>query len=76
MFHDVKIMILRYAFNLFVVSGGLMLVLGASLKIYRTANKQVYPSQPKWGAPELLCVIGFFVVALTDIGFGFIFPVF
>jgi hypothetical protein len=71
MTNDGKITILSYAYSLLVISGGLMLVAGVSLKIYRTINKQTYPSQPKWGAPELLAVIGFFVFALTEIAAGF-----
>lgn len=74
--HDAKITIINYVCNPLEILGLLTLVTGACLKIYRTANKQTYPSQPKWGAPELLAVIGFFVFALTDIASGTIFPVF
>ncbi len=63
---------IRYLYGPLTLLGGLILIAGVCLKIYRTANKKAYPSQPKWGEPELLAVIGFFIFALTDIAANFL----
>ena len=74
MSHDVKIAIINYVCDPLVISGALMLIVGPTLKIYRSLNKQAYPSQTNWAVPEKLCVIGFFAFAIGLIADRFILP--
>ena len=65
MTNDAKIKIAGYVCEPLIIEGLLMLVVGTCLKIYRSLNRQAYPSQPNWSEPEQLCVIGFFVFVLA-----------
>ncbi len=65
MSHDTKIKIVGYVCEPLIIAGLLIVVIGTCLKIYRSLNRRAYPSQPNWGEPEQLAVIGLFVFVVA-----------